>query len=59
MIATALSVGISKRSLLEDYYPGELGAVVAAWNELHGAARRSAEETGPMAFFGEGGEVIG
>ena len=43
MIATALSVGISKRSLLEDYYPGELGAVVAAWNELHGAARRSAE----------------
>lgn len=59
MIATALSLGISKRSLLEDYYAGELGAVVAAWNELHGAAREQAVQSSPMAFFGEGGEVIG
>lgn len=36
-------MGISKRELLEDYYPDELAAVFEAWGELHGIGR--AEET--------------
>ena len=35
MIAQGLSLGISKRELLEDYYPGELEAIFLEHNILH------------------------
>lgn len=52
-------MGVSKRALLEDYYPDELGPLVAAWNRLHGAHDADAEPCAPMAFFGGDGEVVG
>ena len=36
MIAQALTVGISKRELLEDYYPDEIPLVFEAWGDIHG-----------------------
>lgn len=61
LIASALSIGIGKRELLEDYYPDEIGAIIGAWNDLHNP-HRATEETetiDPLAFFGDGGERVG
>ena len=54
-------MGIGKRELLEDYYPGELGAIVEAWNRQHGAkddTSAAAEAVEPINFFGDGGEYL-
>ena len=39
MIAQGLMMGISKRELLETYYPDELPAVIEAWADMHGLNR--------------------
>jgi len=39
-----LSIGISKRELLEDYYPDEVAAIFSAWSDIHGAAQEKPEE---------------
>ena len=53
-----LHIGISKRELLEDYYPDELEASFGAYNDMHDTKkeRDTIEEVSPMAFFGIGGE---
>lgn len=35
LIAQALSIGIGKKELMEDYYPGELASIIAEWNVIH------------------------
>lgn len=54
-----LHIGISKRELLEDYYPEEIEAIFAAYNDLHGKKKEeeSVEEVDALTFFGLGGEV--
>ncbi|HIU19855.1 MAG TPA: hypothetical protein IAC48_07335 [Candidatus Limiplasma stercoravium] len=51
-------MGIGKRELMEDYYPDEIGEIIAAWNELHEPGGREARQAGrdPLAFFGGDGE---
>lgn len=44
-------MGISKRALLEDYYPDEIAAVFEAWGDLHGVLREEAKETDVMTFL--------
>ena len=45
-------IGISKRELLNDYYPDELPAIFEAWGELHGVSReREAEPVSVMEFL--------
>ena len=55
-------MGISKRELLCDYYPGELDAIVKRWNRLHGA-EEAEEHVDAAAFFGESlmkeAEIVG
>lgn len=52
-------IGISKRELLEDYYPDELPAIFEAWGEMHGVkGEAETEEVDVMEFLGGGGEVI-
>ena len=53
-----LHIGISKRELLEDYYPDELEAIFEAYNDMHDTKkeRDTIEEVSPMEFFGIGGE---
>ena len=53
MISAALALGVPKRALLEDYYPGELAAILAAR-----AAPEPPEVLDPLAFFGDGGETV-
>jgi len=48
-----LSIGISKRALLEDYYPGELAVLFAEYNVVHSSAEAVEEEhVGALAFLG-------
>lgn len=52
MIAQALTVGISKRELLEDYYPDEIPLVFEAWGDIHGVKReKEPEEVSVMEFL--------
>lgn len=55
MIAQGLTIGISKRELLEDYYPDELPLIFEAWGEIHGVRREEGEEeperVGVMEFL--------
>ena len=45
-------MGVSKREMLEDYYPDELAAVFDAWAKLHGAgAQADAEAVSVKAFL--------
>ncbi|MBR2942735.1 MAG: hypothetical protein IKB82_04980 [Clostridia bacterium] len=37
-------MGISKRALMEDYYPDEIAAIFSAWGYMHGAASPQKEE---------------
>lgn len=58
LIASALSMGIGKRELMEDYYLEEISEVISAWNGLHGRGEEAEEEMDAMAFFGGGGERV-
>lgn len=58
MIAAALSIGISKRELLQDYYMDEIGPVFEEWNRLHDPNREETEEVDPMTFLGGEGEML-
>lgn len=55
MIAQGLTIGISKRELLEDYYPDELPLIFEAWGKIHGVRREEGEEeperVGVMEFL--------
>lgn len=51
MIAQGLTIGISKRALLEDYYPDEIQAVFAAWGDIHGAERAHEPERVDVTDF--------
>lgn len=56
----ALSLGIGKRELLEDYYMDEIGAVFEEWNRMHDPDReQEPEQMDAFNFFGGGGEWIG
>ena len=59
LIAAALSIGISKRALMEDYYMDEIGAIMEEWNRLH-HPEESAEtqQVDALSFLGDGGEWI-
>ena len=62
MIASALTIGISKRELFEDYYFDEIGPVLEAWNKLHSpdkTGERVEDVSDPMAFLKEGAELVG
>lgn len=59
LIASALMMGISKRELLEDYYLDEILEIMKEWNRLHGAESSEPEPLDALAFFGDGGEIIG
>ncbi|HPR79355.1 MAG TPA: hypothetical protein PLR69_12220, partial [Candidatus Limiplasma sp.] len=59
LIATALTIGISKRELFEDYYPGEVIAVLDEWNAIHGDDGPAEEKMDTESFLGSGGEYIG
>lgn len=41
-------MGISKRELLEDYYPGELPALMREWTALHRPPDEQVEELGEV-----------
>ena len=60
LIASALTIGISKRELLEEYYMDEIGEVIKAWNALHDPQGGSGETkiVDPLEFLGEGGERL-
>lgn len=58
LIAAALSIGISKRELLNDYYMDEIGPVFEEWNRLHDPDREETEEVDPMTFLGGEGEML-
>jgi len=51
-------MGIGKRELFQDYYPGELAGVVREWNRLHGAKEAVTEQVDTMTWLGDGGEVL-
>ena len=54
-----LSIGITKRALLEDYYPGELAVLFDEYNIVHGRDEDEVvEEVTPFEFFGARGEEI-
>jgi len=54
-----LSIGIGKRELLEDYYPGELAVLFAEYNVVHNADEdKTDHNVDPLSFFGAGGEEI-
>jgi len=54
-----LSIGISKRALMEDYYMDEIGAIMEEWNRLH-HPEESAEtqQVDALTFLGDGGEWV-
>lgn len=60
LISSALTIGISKRELLEEYYMDEIGEVIKAWNALHDPQGDSGETkmVDPLEFLGEGGERL-
>lgn len=58
MIAGALSMGIGKRELFEDYYFNELSPIIEAYNALHRPCDNAEESMEPLAFMGTGGEWI-
>ena len=46
-------MGITKRALLEDYYPGELAMLFAEYNIVHSSEEAVEEErVGALAFLG-------
>lgn len=52
MIAQGLTIGISKRELLEDYYPDEVPLIFEAWGEIHGVEReQEPKEVSVMEFL--------
>lgn len=59
MIAQGLTVGISKRELLEDYYPDEIHAVFGEYTVLHQVDHDEDVEMSPTEFLGGGGEQVG
>lgn len=46
-----LHIGISKRELMEDYYPDELTAIFEAWGDLHGVERDEPPEQVDVETF--------
>ncbi|MDD3410521.1 MAG: hypothetical protein PHY12_06895 [Eubacteriales bacterium] len=59
LIASALSIGIGKRELLEDYYLDEIGAIMSEWTILHDPdAEEEPEMVEPESFLGDGGERL-
>ncbi len=54
-----MSIGISKRALMEDYYMEEIGAVIEEWNRLHNPEEGGPlEEMDALTFLGDGGEWL-
>lgn len=54
-----MSVGISKRALMEDYYMDEIGAIMQEWNHLHNPeGDAEPEQVDALTFFGDGGEWL-
>lgn len=52
-------MGIGKRELLEDYYPGEINAIIDEYNKLYDTNRTGGEEEmSGMDFLGGGGELV-
>lgn len=43
---------------MEDYYPGEIAAVVHEWNLMHGGNEDTPEYMDPQEFLGGGGEML-
>lgn len=43
---------------MEDYYPDEIGEIIAAWNDLHKPDRDRVEEADAVTFLGDGGERL-
>ena len=58
LIAAALSIGISKRELLNDYYMDEIGPIFEEWNRLHDPDREETEEVEAADFLGGEGEWL-
>ena len=58
LIAAALSIGISKRELLNDYYMEEIGLIFEEWNRLHDPNREETEEMEAADFLGGKGEWL-
>ena len=46
---TGLHIGISKRELMEDYYPDEIGAIFEAYSEMHGGKTEESIEPVEMS----------
>ena len=59
MIASGLTMGISKRELLEDYYMDEIADIIGEWNRLHNPDAEETTEVDAMTFLGDGGERVG
>ena len=53
-----MSIGISKRALMEDYYMEEIGAVLEEWNRLHHPQEDEPAQVDAFTFLGEGGEWL-
>ncbi|MFR5853449.1 MAG: hypothetical protein ACLUE8_03490 [Lachnospiraceae bacterium] len=53
-----MSIGISKRELLNDYYMDEIGPVFEEWNRLHDPDREETEEVEAAEFLGGEGEWL-
>lgn len=51
-------MGVSKRELMEDYYPEEVAAVMNEWNRLHRPEGDEPEEMDAATFLGGGGEWL-
>ncbi len=51
-------MGVSKRELLEDYYPDELPALLNAYRALHAPPEAPAQTVDAMDFLGDGGERL-
>ena len=58
LIASALSMGIGKRELMEDYYMDEIGDVIREWNRLHNPDREETIQMEAEEFLGGGGEWL-
>jgi len=43
---------------MDDYYPGEIAAVINEWNQLHGNGADEPMEVSPEEFLGSGGEIL-
>jgi len=56
LVSQALSIGIGKRELLEDYYPDELEHIFGEYSAIHGTDDEVEEEhVGALEFLGAGG----